>query len=447
MNVQAISIPGQQHHHGKPFPLVLECQTSAASLNATADWIAEHKRQLLQQAADHGAILFRGFPLNTAEDFDRFVAAFDLENFPYDQSLSNAVRVNKTPRVFTANEAPPSVTIFLHHEMAQTPVYPSRLFFFCEHAAAKGGATPLCRSDILWERLSAQCPQFAQNCASKGLRYSNVMPAENDATSGMGRSWQSTLRAATREAAEVRETVDSDFTVGYYPSLIYDGTTPVISYYDKSEHHLQMAEKPSSSWVPTTIDGSSDDTGRYSRLAVHPGTPRLAVVYADITTHEGKYRQLTGSTWSSAVVIDNTGEVNNDIAYTSLAFDGNNIPAVSFYETIDADLRFAYAANSDGTAWSAARIGSSSGVWGLNTNLHFSGFSSNTGRALWDIVYYNKTNGSVDMAQGNLVDLWTYTIDLTGRHDGGANVTAVWRGSTLTFVYTVSDASRMLFYN
>src|SRR6266700_2191949 len=203
VEVAAVSVPGQQKHYGLPFPLALECR-GGPSLDSACRWLASHAESLLRQASEHGAILFRGFPLATAEDFDRFVAAFDLANFPYDESLSNAVRVNKTPRVFTANEAPPSVTIFLHHEMAQTPVYPSRLFFFCEQPAAKGGATPLCRSDILWERLSAQCPQFARNCASKGLRYSNVMPAENDATSGMGRSWQSTLRATTREAAEKR---------------------------------------------------------------------------------------------------------------------------------------------------------------------------------------------------------------------------------------------------
>ena len=41
----------------------------------------------------------------SANDFDRFIAAFELENFPYEQSLSNAVRVNYTPRVFSANEA------------------------------------------------------------------------------------------------------------------------------------------------------------------------------------------------------------------------------------------------------------------------------------------------------------------------------------------------------
>src|SRR6185437_9020589 len=98
----------------------------------------------------------------------------------------------------------PTVNIFLHHEMAQTPIYPSKLFFFCERPADEGGATPLCRSDILWQRLAERCPDFAQACLQKGLRYTHVMPSANDSTSGMGRSWQSTLRAKTRQQAEER---------------------------------------------------------------------------------------------------------------------------------------------------------------------------------------------------------------------------------------------------
>ncbi len=179
-------------------------RTSPATAAVTAAWIVANRADLLKQSAVHGAILFRGFPLATAQDFDRFIAAFDVPNFPYEQSLSNAVRVVKTPRVFTANEAPPTVTIFLHHEMAQTPIYPSQLFFFCEQASETGGSTPICRSDVLWEKLSARCPQFAADCKTKGLKYTNVMPAANDAASGMGRSWQSTLRADTREQAEAR---------------------------------------------------------------------------------------------------------------------------------------------------------------------------------------------------------------------------------------------------
>lgn len=226
VEVAPADVAGQQTYNGLSFPLVLECR-SATSLAAVAGWVAEHRHHLEEQAAAHGAILFRGFPLTTADDFDRFVAAFDWPNFPYDESLSNAVRVNRTPRVFTANEAPPSVTILLHHEMAQTPIYPSRLFFFCEQAAEEGGATPLCRSDILWSRIVERLPAFARDCQTKGLRYTNVMPSENDAQSGMGRGWQSTLRAETRDQAESRLK-----SLGYSWEWLTDGclraTTPVL---------------------------------------------------------------------------------------------------------------------------------------------------------------------------------------------------------------------------
>lgn len=226
LRVDTSEVEGQQQYGGEVFPLVLARQ-APATLDDTTAWVAENRRRLRDQAALHGAILFRGFPLTGPEDFDRFIAAFDLPNFPYEDSLSNAVRVIKTPRVFTANEAPPTVTIFLHHEMAQTPIYPSKLFFFCEQPAESGGATPLCRSDVLWDRLREECPEFARNCESKGLKYSNVMPSQNDPTSGMGRSWQSTLRASTPEQAEERLR-----RLGYSWTWLADGclgvTTPVL---------------------------------------------------------------------------------------------------------------------------------------------------------------------------------------------------------------------------
>lgn len=227
--VEVVESPvvGQQHYDGRPFPAVRACRTADVTLDDACAWVAANKAELVAEASRSGTVFFRGFPLRTAEDFDRFVAAFDLPNFAYEDSLSNAVRINKTPRVFTANEAPSDVTIFFHHEMAQTPIYPSRLFFFCEQPSLTGGATPLCRSDVLWERLVERCPQFAQDCESKGLRYSNVMPAANDPASGMGRSWQSTLRAQTPQEAE-----DRLRGLGYSWTWQDDGclraTTPVL---------------------------------------------------------------------------------------------------------------------------------------------------------------------------------------------------------------------------
>ncbi len=202
--IQANQLSNQQTHFELPFPLVLHCQTTHAQPEAVARWVCAEKTNLLDSATRHGAVLFRGFPVGSVEDFDAFVAAFELKNFPYDESLSNAVRINRSVRVFTANEAPPDVAILLHHEMAQTPMFPSRLFFFCEEPAEQGGATPICRSDVLFNRLGNRRPDFIRACEEKGLKYSNVMPPEADLRSGMGRSWQSTFGVNSREAAEDR---------------------------------------------------------------------------------------------------------------------------------------------------------------------------------------------------------------------------------------------------
>mgnify|MGYP001826623923 CR=1 FL=1 len=138
IDVQSISVNGQQTYSDGPFPLVLACQSENATLEEAAEWARQNLAYLQEQLTQAGTILFRDFPLSADQDFDAFIKAFDFENFRYEDSLSNAVRVNRTERVFTANEAPPEVTIYLHHEMAQTPNYPSKLFFFCELAAETG---------------------------------------------------------------------------------------------------------------------------------------------------------------------------------------------------------------------------------------------------------------------------------------------------------------------
>ncbi len=180
------------------FPHVIEGR------GALPDYILDNKKLLDEKLSQCGAIVFRGFDVVTPQDFDDAVVSYGEEGFTYSESLSNAVRVNVTPRVFTANEAPPETSIFLHHEMAQTPIYPSKLFFFCEIAPTKGGATPICRSDILLEELKKVDADLVKRFTEKGVSYTNIMPAHDDSGSGQGRSWRSTLGADTKEQAEGR---------------------------------------------------------------------------------------------------------------------------------------------------------------------------------------------------------------------------------------------------
>ena len=88
MTVNQVSVPDQQTIGDTVFPLVWKCESENVTLDETVAWIREHRAELDQQAAKNGAVLFRGFPLAEPEDFDRFIAAFEFENFPYEQSLS-----------------------------------------------------------------------------------------------------------------------------------------------------------------------------------------------------------------------------------------------------------------------------------------------------------------------------------------------------------------------
>lgn len=226
-SINYVDVPQQLKSGDSVFPRVVLNNGAIKTLDDCAAWIEKHKTELEAELKESGAILFRGFPLDSAETFDEFSNAFGYPNFTYKESLSNAVRINFTERVFTANEAPKHVEIFLHHEMAQTPISPSKVFFFCKTAADEGGATPLCRSDLLFAELKSRAPQLAEDFTHKGLKYTTHMPAENDTLSGQGRSWKSTLSVDTQQAAETKLA-----DLGYSWLWTDDGglkaTTPVL---------------------------------------------------------------------------------------------------------------------------------------------------------------------------------------------------------------------------
>ena len=184
------------------FPSIINNTLGLKNISEIVDWLNNETSVLKLNLSDSGALLFRGFPILTPEDFDNFASAFNYGNFTYQESLSNAVRINKTPRVFTANEAPPEVEIFLHHEMAQTPFYPEKIFFCCLSPATEGGETPLCRSDKVYETLNNKHPEWLSKFESLGLKYKTLMPNSDELASGQGRGWRSTLSVQDRSAAE-----------------------------------------------------------------------------------------------------------------------------------------------------------------------------------------------------------------------------------------------------
>jgi hypothetical protein len=212
------------------FPRVVTLhQESGWTLSDTAAWVTKQQKFLVAEMLRHGAVLFRGFPLEKDTCFDRFVCSFKgWEDLSYEESLSFAVRTRRSGRVCTTNDGKNGGLLF-HHEQAQAPRYPSKVFFFCEMPAAPGtgGATGLSRSDRLLQRLEAVYPQFAKDCAEKGVKYSFTVGDENDISKGAGRSWKSYFSVNTR--AELRARLDElGYTYTEYDTTVHV-TTPILS--------------------------------------------------------------------------------------------------------------------------------------------------------------------------------------------------------------------------
>jgi len=202
--IVSISIPEQKIFDEKPFPLVLspENKDFDASAQESFSWVAENKEVLIDLLTTHGAILFRNFPTKTLYHFNDFSLSFGFEPLPYIGGA--APRSNIHGVVHTTNESPPERLVPFHHEMAQVPVYPKKLFFYCEVPPKEGGETPICLSNQVYLRLVDSRKEFIDQLEAKGVKYTRVIPQEDDPSSAIGRGWQSTFLTTDRAVAEER---------------------------------------------------------------------------------------------------------------------------------------------------------------------------------------------------------------------------------------------------
>ncbi|MBA0695042.1 hypothetical protein Goari_005279 [Gossypium aridum] len=198
-------LPNHQKHYGSfTFPSILSPnpKSSPSSLSVFTEAIKSHKPFLDSSLLKSGALLFRGFPVKTAKDFNDVVEAFGFEELPYVGGA--APRTNVVGRVFTANESPPDQKIPFHHEMAQVPEFPSKLFFFCEVEPGSGGETPIVLSHIVYEKMKEKYPEFVDRLEAHGLLYTRVLGEDDDPSSPIGRGWKSTFLTSNKAVAEER---------------------------------------------------------------------------------------------------------------------------------------------------------------------------------------------------------------------------------------------------
>lgn len=202
--VQAIVLSGQREVDGLAFPLVLKPAKQELTQRASAlQWFRQYGDLIREAMLDHGAVFFRGFPLSGADDFEAAMDAAAFDEMPYVGGAAPREVVTRR-RVLTANESPPEQPIPFHHEMAQVPSPPGYVFFCCEVAPLEGGTTPIVHSNLVYRRFRDLDETFCDHLEAHGARYVRIMPAQDDPSSPIGRSWRSTFQAHSKDETEAR---------------------------------------------------------------------------------------------------------------------------------------------------------------------------------------------------------------------------------------------------
>ena len=148
-------------------PLFVEPRQSP-SLAWLAAWLTEHRNWLRERLALNGALLLRGFAVESAADFELIARAVDEELKTEYLGTSPRRAIEGTTHIFSASELPPFYPIPQHAEMTFTTNPPRHLFFCCLEAPATGsGETPLVDLRKVYEDLE---PGLRERFEQGGLR-------------------------------------------------------------------------------------------------------------------------------------------------------------------------------------------------------------------------------------------------------------------------------------
>ena len=138
------------------------------------DHIASNRDQIDRELLEAGAVLFRGFQVDTPEAFHDAVKAYSSQLLDY--TYRSTPRKEESKQVYTSTDYPASEDIPMHNENSYSHSWPLKLWFYCVQPAKSGGATPVADSRRVLERLDRSLRErFAQRGVLYVRHYSKVM--------------------------------------------------------------------------------------------------------------------------------------------------------------------------------------------------------------------------------------------------------------------------------
>jgi len=171
----------------QPLPLVIEPDTVDVDL---VEWAATHNEFVEGSILTHGAVLFRGFAVQSPTTFERVVSAIWPE--PFDD-YGDLPREPMGGKVYSATPYPADEAILFHNEGSHQHRWPMHISFFCVKAARQGGESPIVDCRRMYHALD---PAIRDRFERMGLIY------VRNFTEGLDVSWEQFFHTSDRAEVE-----------------------------------------------------------------------------------------------------------------------------------------------------------------------------------------------------------------------------------------------------
>lgn len=196
-------------------PFVVEPKDKNIQLPEFLNFLQDHHEFFKETLLQHGAILFRNFPVSTAQDFSSVIKQLQTGDF-IDYIGGDSPRKKIFEGVYTSTEAPASFKILLHNELSFTKNFPKHIYFFCETPSAVKGQTIIADARKVYHAIDKEIRnRFIENklrYVSSYYRYNGLVNRFNKSH----KSWFDVFETNDKKEVE-RKCLENEFAFQWGP--------------------------------------------------------------------------------------------------------------------------------------------------------------------------------------------------------------------------------------
>ncbi|MBW4611882.1 MAG: TauD/TfdA family dioxygenase [Desmonostoc vinosum HA7617-LM4] len=206
---------------GQTFPLVIQPNNDEIDLIV---W-AKNNRELIEtKLLKSGAILFRGFHIQSTLEFESFAQAICPKLFG---EYGDLPRTDEGGKVYGSTPYPADKAILFHNESSHLHSFPLKIWFFCLQPAAKGGETPIIDCRQAYRILD---PKLRDKLAEKQLMY------VRNYTDSLDVSWQEFFQTHDQNVVErICKQAKIDFEWHENNGLVTRQIRPALAIHPKTD--------------------------------------------------------------------------------------------------------------------------------------------------------------------------------------------------------------------